>query len=325
MKQISEQQGAAAVGRAWAALTRDRYVFLVLVVFILMLAALSVLSPNFLTARNLMNVLHQMSIMMIVGIGMTYVVIGGGFDLSVGSVVALSGSLAGVVMTGSGVIAGIAAGLAVGLLFGMFNGTLVSRLQISPFLATLGSLVIARGLALGVTGGSAVFGLPAAFTWLGGGKVAGIPVPVILAAALAIVGAVVLHNHRFGLQVFAVGGNREAARLTGVPVQRVLLLTYSLSGLMAGTAGLVLAARIRAGEPTAAVFLELFTIAAVVLGGTSLQGGQGSVWRTVLGVLFIGFLQNGLNLMNVQYYWQQVIIGSVFILAASLGMIRWRS
>ncbi len=301
---------------------RDWSPWLLPTIFTALIITLSVLNPHFLTTGNLLNVLHQFSILALVSAGMTFVIIGGGFDLSVGSVVALSGSVAALVMIKVGLAAGVVAGLATGALAGITNGLLVSRAGISPFIATLGTLVLCRGLALGITGGTAVFDLPRQFAWLGSGKLLGVPVPVLSALLVFLGGLVIMNFHTFGLKVYAVGGNREAARLSGINVPRVIMTTYLICGLTAGLAGLVLAARIRAGEPTAATFLELFSIAAVVLGGTSLRGGEGSLARTLLGVLFIGFLENGLNLMNIPFYWQQVVIGVVFILAAALGMLR---
>jgi ribose transport system permease protein len=303
---------------------RDFDKLLVPVLFVVLMVVLSILSEPFLSVGNMLNVFQQLSILMIVSAGMTVVIIGGGFDLSVGSVVALSGSLAALVMVQYGLVAGIVAGLAVGVVAGLVNGTMVAKLNVSPFIATLGTLVIARGLALGITGGSAIYNLPKQFAFFGTGQVWGIPVPVIVAFVILIIGIVVLQTTAFGLKIYAVGGNGEAARLSGIKTSRIVLATYVICGLTASLAGVVLSARLRAGEPTVATFMELFSIAAVVLGGTSLQGGEGSLARTLLGVLFIGFLENGLNLLNVPYYWQQVVIGTVFIVAAAMGMWRKR-
>ena len=305
-------------------LSQDADKLLVPALFIILVVVLSVLNEHFLTIGNVINVLQQLSILGIVSVGMTFVVIAGGFDLSVGSVVALSGSLAALVMMNYGILTGVAAGLCAGLLVGLVNGTMVSKLNVSPFIATLGTLVIARGLALGITGGSAVFDLPSGFAFVGTGHLLGIPIPVIVAFVIFVIGLVVLHTTAFGLKIYAVGGNREASRLSGIKVDRIILATYVICGLTASIAGVVLSARLRAGEPTVGMLMELFSIAAVVLGGTSLQGGEGALARTIIGVLFIGFLENGLNLLNVPYYWQQVIIGTVFVVAAAIGMWRRR-
>lgn len=290
------------------------------VTFAALVVALSVLSPYFLTARNIINVLHQVAILLIVTVGMTYVIISGGFDLSIGANVAFSGCLAAVVMLRLGTAAGVAAGLLAGTAIGFLNGYLIAYKNLSPFIATLGTSVVGRGLALGVTGGAAVFGLPTAFYWLGSGQIAGIPVPVVVAAVIFLVGWVMLRFHPFGVILYAVGGNSQAAHLSGIRIGRVLVLTYTLCGLLAAVAGLALTSRVRAGEPTVAYFLELFSVAAVVLGGARLGGGSGSLPRSTLGVLFIGSLENGLNLLNVPYYWQQVVVGFVFIIAATLTL-----
>lgn len=291
---------------------------LVLALFVL----LAVVNEHFLSIGNLLNVAQQIAILAIVSVGMTVVIVGGGFDLSVGSTLALSGSVAALVMVAHGVVAGILAGLGAGIAVGLVNGLVISYFNVSPFIATLGMLVVARGLALGFTGGSAVFGLPESFSWLGEGRILGAPVSALVAVVVILCGYVLLKRTTFGIRVHAVGGNREAARLSGIFVTRATIAAYAICGFTAGLAGVVLAARLRAGESTAGVGLELFAIAAVVLGGASLRGGEGSVPRAMLGVLFIGFLQNGLNLMNVPYYWQQVVIGTVFIAAACLGMLR---
>lgn len=296
--------------------------FMVPVLLFALFVLLAVFNQHFLSLGNLLNVSQQIAILAIVSVGMTVVIVGGGFDLSVGSTLALSGSVAALVMVSHGVAAGILAGLGTGIAVGLVNGLVISCFNVSPFIATLGMLVVARGLALGFTGGSAVFGLPESFSWLGEGRILGVPVPALVTVVVVICGYVLLKRTTFGVRVHAVGGNREAARLSGILVTRATVAAYAICGFTAGLAGVVLAARLRAGESTAGVGLELFAIAAVVLGGASLRGGEGSVPRAMLGVLFIGILQNGLNLMNVPYYWQQVVIGTVFIAAACLGMLR---
>lgn len=288
------------------------------IIFIALIVTLSVLSPYFLTTRNLIQVLHQVSILGIVTVGMTYVIISGGFDLSMGSIVALSGCLAAVVMLKLPVVVGILVGLAAGALIGLVNGYLVAYRSVSPFIATLGTSVIGRGLALGVTGGGAIHGLPASFQALGSGMLGGVPVPVILLALISLLAWVVLRFHPFGVILYAVGGNSTAAHLSGIRVNRVIMFTYTVCGLLAAVAGVILSSRVRAGEPTVAVAMELFAVAAVVLGGARLGGGSGWIGWSLLGVLFIGFLENGLNLLNVPYYWQQVLVGIVFIVATAV-------
>ena len=308
-------------GRFRAADVRQVLLPLVLVA---LLTALSLLNEHFLTVGNIRNVLLQTSVLAIVSIGMTFVIVAGAFDLSVGSVVALSGSMAALMMVEYGLLPGIAAGLGIGLAVGLANGVLIAGLGVSPFIATLGTLVIARGLALAVTGGSVVSDLPSSFAVLGSGVVAGIPVPVFLAVVAFTVGVVLLGWTPFGLKIYAVGGNREAAHLAGIRVGRVLVACFAICGTLAALGGLILAARVQSGQPTVGVFMELYAIAAVVLGGASLRGGEGNMIQTLLGVLLIGFLQNGLNLMNVHSYWQQVVLGMVFIGAAALEWLKGR-
>lgn len=299
--------------------------FLVPALLMVLVTGLTILSDHFLTMGNLLNVLQQISILAIIAAGMTFVIIGGGFDLSVGSVVALSGSLAALIMVKYGVVIGIGGGLLAGMTVGLINGLLVSKLDVSPFITTLGMLVVARGVALGLTGGSAVLDLPKSFSWLGNGKFLGIPVSGLVVIVVFAVGLVVLRKTTFGLKIYAVGGNKEAARLSGMKVNRIIVATYVICGFTAALAGILLTARLRSGDPTAGVTMELFAIAAVVLGGASLRGGEGFLGRTLLGVLFIGFLENGLNLLNVPYYWQQVVIGILFIFAAVVGTVRKRN
>ncbi len=319
------RSGAAAVPRfASRLLAAPLHRLLLPLALLALLIALSLFNEHFLTVGNVRNVLLQTSVLAIVSIGMTYVIVAGAFDLSVGSVVALSGSLAALAMVEYGVAVGVAAGLASGLAVGLANGGLIAGLGVSPFIATLGTLVIARGLALAVTGGSVVSDLPPSFAVLGSSLIAGAPVPVFLAALAFAVGSVVLSRTPFGLRVYAVGGNREAARLAGIRVGRTLVACYAICGGLAALGGLVLAARVRSGQPTVGVFMELYAIAAVVLGGASLRGGEGTLTQTLIGVLLIGFLQNGLNLMNVHSYWQQVVLGIVFIGAASLERLKRR-
>lgn len=300
----------------------DWEMFMVPTMLVVLFIILTVSNEYFFTLNNFRNVLQQISILAIVSAGMTFVIISGGFDLSVGSVVALTGSVASIVMIQYGILIGILAGLVIGFGIGIINGVLVGKFNISPFIATLGMLVIARGLALGITKGSAVFNLPAQFGWLGGGQISGIPVPVIIAVIIYIIGIIILRNMTFGLKIYAVGGNKESARLSGIPVGSIVASTYIICSLCASLAGIILAARLRAGEPTAAVSMELFAIAAVVLGGASLKGGKGALERTILGVLFIGVLENGLNLLNIPFYWQQVVIGLVFITASCVNMLK---
>jgi len=319
--------GAAAAGRALLAAPsglrlQPETIFAPLAA-VALFAGLSIATDQFLSRGNLTNVATQMAILAMVSFGVTIVMIGGAFDLSVGSQVALHGSVAALVMAESGSIAaGVLAGLASGLGFGLVNGLLVTGLAINPFIATLGTLVVARGVALAVTDARPVTGLPPSIREFGLGDPLGVPWLVWLMLACFLVAAYLLHATPYGLRLFAVGGNREAARLSGIRVDRVMIVAFALSGLFAAVAGIALTARLRAGLPTSGTFLELFAVAAVVLGGSSLYGGRGAMWRTLVGVLLIAMIQNGLNLMNVSAPYQQITIGLVFIAAASSELLR---
>ena len=219
---------------------------------------------------------------------------------------------------------GVLAGLAVGVMVGVINGMVISLLNVSPFIATLGTMVLVRGAVLLITGGVPIVDLPDTFTQIGTESLAGVPIPVLIAALLFFVFWIMLRFTPLGLKMYAVGGNREASKLSGVSVNRVTIAAYGVCGALAGAAGLVLAARLRSGQPTAGELYELTSIAAVVLGGASLTGGEGRLQRTVLGVLIIQVLSNGLNLINVHSYWQRVLIGGIIIVAASVDRFRRR-
>ena len=284
---------------------------------------LSVTTDEFLTRGNLINVATQMAILAIVSFGVTIVMIGGAFDLSVGAQTALHGSVAAIVMADTGSIAaGVLAGLGSGIVFGLFNGLVVTGLAVNPFVVTLGTLVIGRGIALAITDSRPVTGLPSSIREFGLGDPLGVPWLVWLMLGCFLIATYVLHTTPFGLRLFATGGNREAARLSGVRVNRVIVLAFVLSGLFAAVAGIAVTARLRAGLPTSGSLLELFAVAAVVLGGSSLYGGRGAMWRTLVGVVLIAMIQNGLNLLNVAAAYQQITIGLVFIAAASSELLR---
>jgi ribose/xylose/arabinose/galactoside ABC-type transport system permease subunit len=285
--------------------------------------ALSAASDEFLTRGNLTNVATQMAVLAIVSFGVTVVMVCGAFDLSVGSQLALHGCVAAMVMRDTGSIAvGVCAGLASGAVFGLANGLLATRLAINPFIVTLGTLVIGRGITLAITDARPVTGAPTEIREFGLGEPLGVPWIVWLMLACFLVAAYILHATPYGLRVFATGGNREAARLSGIRVGSVTVAAFVLSGLFAAVAGIALMARLRIGLPTSGTFTELFAVAAVVLGGSSLYGGRGAMWRTLVGVLIIAMIQNGLNLLNVTAAYQQIVIGTVFILAASSELLR---
>lgn len=278
-----------------------------------------------LSGANISNILNQISILAVVTVGASFVVFAGGFDLSAGAVVALAGVLAATVVDQTGSVAmGLAAGIGVGVLVGSINGFFVGYLNVSPLIVTLGALNICRGLALIIADGAAVYSFPPGFTELGTAKIMGIPVLFLLAAAVFFAGAVVLRYTTFGLNLYAVGGNPTAARLSGVNVALVRVAAFGVSGLTCGIAGMLLCARTGGGEPMAGFLYELEAIAAVVLGGAALSGGEGRLWRSMLGILLLTVLGNGLNIIGVHPHWKGVFIGAVLILAASLDAFKKR-
>jgi len=284
---------------------------------------LTVLSDRFLTVNNLLNVARQISINAIISVGMTLVILTGGIDLSVGSIVALTGSItAGLLVGGLGIMPAILLGMIVGVLLGLFNGLLITRAEIPPFIATLGTMTVARGLTLVYTDGRPITGMEEAFRYLGGGYIAGIPVPVVIMISIFAIAYLMLKKTRLGRYIYAIGGNEEAARLSGINTKKILLSVYMLGGLLAGISGIIMASRLNSAQPTAGVSFELDAIAAVVLGGTSLSGGVGTIGGTLIGALIIGVLDNGLNLLNVSSFYQQIAKGLVILLAVFLDKKR---
>jgi ribose transport system permease protein len=286
---------------------------------------LSLLSSHFFTTENLLNVSLQASITAIVAVGMTFVILTGGIDLSVGSVVAVAGiattsALAG----GHGYVIAIVGGIAVGLVSGAFAGGIVTRLRVAPFIVTLALMTVWRGLAFVITEGRPVWDLPAGFASLGGARLLGIPVPSVVMGLVFVTAHVALRHTRWGRRLCAVGGNPEAARLAGIATERVVASAYVLCGGLAALGGILLASRMNSGQPNAGLMLELDVIAAVVVGGTSLSGGRGSVLGTFLGTMLIAILRNGLNLLDVNSYVQQVVVGAVILLAVLLDRLRER-
>lgn len=285
--------------------------------------ALTILSDRFLTVNNLLNVARQISINAIISVGMTLIILTGGIDLSVGSIVALTGSItAGLLVSGQAILPAIFVGVLVGVLLGLFNGLLITRAEIPPFIATLGTMTAARGLTLVYTEGRPITGMEEAFRFLGGGYIAGIPVPVILMVIIFAATYVMLKKTRLGRYIYAIGGNEEAARLSGINTKKILLSVYMLGGLLAGVSGIIMASRLNSAQPTAGISFELDAIAAVVLGGTSLSGGVGTIGGTLIGAFIIGVLDNGLNLLNVSSFYQQIAKGLVILLAVFLDKKR---
>ena len=279
-------------------------------------------SDRFLTPSNLMNIALQTSIVAIIAIGMTFVILTAGIDLSVGSVVALCGALAAglAVKQELGTYVGIGLALAAGAAVGLVSGLLIVKGKMPPFVATLSTLAIARGLTLVYTQGRPIAGIDERFIALGSGETLGIANPVIIMVIIFVIAFVVLRSTRFGNYVYATGGNEEVSRLAGVRTSNVKLSVYVISGVLAAVGGILLVGRLWSAQPNAAVGLELDAIAAPVLGGVSLFGGVGSVAGAVVGAFILGILSNGLNLMGVPSFWQQVIKGVVLILAVMLDV-----
>ncbi|AMO54968.1 inner-membrane translocator [Endozoicomonas montiporae CL-33] len=295
---------------------------------ILLCAFFSIGSPYFLSVDNLMTIALQTAVIGIMAIGVTYVIITAGIDLSLGSVMAFSGVCAGIAATsGIPLAISIMIGIAAATACGMVSGALVTKAGIPPFIATLGLMMSVRGLNMVLTDGRAIYFLDyPVFRMLAHGKLFDvIPYPVIYLAVVAFIAAYILRRTVFGRYIYAVGSNEEAARLSGINVQRVKLMVYTFCGLLTGIAGLILAARLNSGQPSAGVSYELEAIAAVVIGGTSLAGGIGTIGGTVIGAFIMSVLKNGLNLMGVSQFWQMVATGAVVVAAVYLDNLRKRS
>lgn len=296
-------------------------------IIIILFIALSFASPVFMSSRNLAQVLLQIATLGIAAVGATFVIIDGDLDLSIGANVALSGVVTAIVIVrwfdGNWVF-GALAGLATGVIVGVINGLLSAILRVPAFIATLGTGVVAGGLALFLTNGLTVSGLPDSFQAIATTRILGLQSLVWFMLLTFLIGGIVLHFTNFGIRTFAVGGNREAAFLAGIPVNRIRVGNFVIAGFCAGMAGVLLTARVQAGQPGISTTLTLYATAAVILGGTSILGGQGSMLRTFFGVLLIGVVQNGLDILRVDYALQQVAVGSVFILAAASEALRRR-
>src|SRR6266436_5674989 len=269
-------------------------------VYVLLIVILSILSPYFLSVNNFFNILVAVAVIGIMAVTMTMVIVSGGIDLSIGSVVAIGGVV------------------------GYINGLAVTRFNINPLIATLGMLSIVRGIAFAASGGLTRDIFDPAFSFLGQGYLLGIPFQVIVMALLFLLTAWVMRQTTFGRAIYAIGGNAQAARLAGLPVRRLQIIVYVLSGLSAALAGVFLASQLSSGAPAAATGIELSVIAAVILGGSSLSGGKGTIWGTLLGVLILGTLNNGLTLLNVSGYYQDVARGLVLLIAVGLDQLRLR-
>jgi len=279
----------------------------------------SILSERFFTISNMLIVMRQTSIVAFLGVGMTFVILGAGIDLSVGSVLAFSGAVAAGVMQNEGIFLGILAGLAMGTALGAFSGLVITKLKIPAFIATLAMMAIARGGTLVYTDGRPITGLPSSFAFLGRGYIGNIPFPIILMLIIFALAYIILKLTRFGRYVYATGGNINAARASGIKVDNIIISNFAISGFLSGLTGIVLASRLNSAQPTAGMGYELDAIAAVVLGGTNLFGGEGELWGTLIGAFIMGILNNGLNMLNVSSFYQQVVKGIVILIAVTVA------
>lgn len=315
--------GANAAGHA-----DRRWVFegLGLTLVIVALAILfTALNPRFATITNFVNILTQASFIIVMAVGMTFVITSAGIDLSVGSAAALITVVAfDLIKGGMNPALGVLVMFGLGAFLGGLTGVLIAVVKIPPFIATLGMMAALRGLALVHSAGKMHFGLPAALTWIGQGKIAGIPVPVIISLLFAALAARLFNHSRFGLHVRAVGGNREAARLAGVPVNRVEVMVYVLMGMATALGGLIMMTRIDSTQATIGTAMEIHVISAVIIGGTSLFGGRGTIYGTVMGALLLSMMTNALVIAGVDFFWQLVAMGSIVLIAVAISNLRER-
>jgi len=293
-------------------------------VLAVMAIVFGLINPNFYSLTNIANVSRQIAPLALISIGQTFAILSAGIDLSVGSLLALVSVVCAGQMLTFGIVGGISAGILAGCLAGLINGILIAKARVPAFIVTLGMLVAARGAALTLSGGLPVAGLPHAFLVVGAGHVGPVPIPTAIVVVAAVVAHVVLSRTRFGRYVYAMGSNEEAAVLSGVNVARNKILVYVVSGLFAGIAGVVLTSRVISGQPTLGEVQELYSIAAVVIGGGKITGGVGSIGKTLLGVLVLGILGNGLNLIQVSSYVQNIVIGAIIVAAVYVDSVRAR-
>ena len=292
---------------------------------IVLFVGLAIASPHFLTRTNLSSVVRQTAVINIMALGMTIIIIAGGIDLSVGAILAMGGLLGTMAMAkGMPAIAGVAIGILTGVGCGLLNGVLISRLKIAPFIVTLGTLGIFRGATLIISNGLPVHEIPQGFAFLGEGNLLYVPFVLWLLLLCAAAVHFLLDHTKLGRYAFAIGSNPSAAVYAGIPVAAYTIAVYAIGGMLTGLSGMIEASRLMTGQPTAGQGYELQAIAAVVIGGGSLNGGEGSVVGTLIGAFIMGLLSNGADLLNISNYWQQVIIGSVIILAVTLDEVRKR-
>jgi len=308
-----------------------------LIALFILCIVFGLLSDKFFTVANGLNVMRQISVNICIAVGMTLIILTAGIDLSVGSILALCGAItAGLLKNGIAIasanlfigftiLGAILAGILIGALLGFFNGFVITKFKVPPFVATLAMLTIARGLTMLYTNGFPISSFSSSFTFIGGGWWFGLPVPVWVAAVVVVAAIIVTKKIKLGRYIYAIGGNENAAKLSGININRVKIIVYTIAGALAALGGIIVTARLDSAQPNAGASYELDAIAAVVIGGTSLSGGRGSIWGTVLGALIIGVLNNGLVLLDVSPFWQQVVKGGVILLAVIIDKMNTKS
>jgi ribose transport system permease protein len=308
-----------------------------LIALMILCIVISLISDKFLTASNLWNVMRQISVNICISVGMTLVVLTAGIDLSIGSVLALGGAITASLLKygieipsynlfiGFTIPGAILAGLMTGSLLGWFNGWTITKFKVPPFVATLAMLTIGRGLTMLWTGGFPISNLGEKFAWLGTGWFIGIPLPVWISGIIVFIAIVITNKTILGRYIYAIGGNEQAAILSGIQIKKIKIVVYSIAGALAAVGGILVTSRLDAAQPNAGTGYELDSIAAVVIGGTSLSGGRGSVAGTVLGAIIIGVLNNGLVLLNVSPFWQQVVKGFVILIAVIIDKVNGKN
>jgi len=293
-----------------------------ILILLFLVAIVSIISPNFLDLNNIMNILQQVSVNGLIALGMTFVILTAGIDLSVGSILALSGMALGMmILSGVNEVLAIIIVLALGAVLGFVNGTFISKVKLEPFIVTLATMTMFRGITLVISDGIPAMGVTTdapILDFLSQGKILGIPFPTILFLIVFLILMLILQNTVFGRGVYAIGGNEEVARLSSVPTNKIKTSVYVISGIMSALAGAILTSRLSSSQPTAGTGFELDAIAAVVIGGTSLAGGRGRIFGTLIGVLIIGVINNGLNVMGVSAFYQQFIKGLIILIAVIL-------
>ena len=290
---------------------------------VLLIAVVSILNPSFLSPKNIMNILRQTSVNAVISAGMTFVILTGGIDLSVGSILGISGAVcASILVSGQNVVIAVLAALVVGAVVGFLNGFIISKGKLQPFIATLATMTVLKGLTLVYTNGNPITlgsnELAMSFGKIGGGTILGIPTPAMIMILVFMVCYYILHNTKMGRYTYALGSNEEATKLSGLNTDKIKIWVYTISGILASIAGIIITSRLYSAQPTAGSGYELDAIAAVVLGGTSLNGGKGKITGTIIGALIIGVLSNALNILDVSSYYQTMVKGAVILLAVLL-------